>query len=449
MDAPSAKIKEYIKLETNGLVTFDKFDELYYLFDRIIDIDVDIPKVAGIRERLTNAFLRLSKDVITRASVIDCYVAVTGCYESFAKKCLYLVDPGKYAELAADSKNTMPDYLNALGMEVFRKPKDRTKKSDCIFRTYSLRTVEAHECVKKSLREMYDDMAWVLASYFIITESQMEKIKGALLGRGIEEYKEFDISQFGKMPINDIFFLVRNGITHLPAAIRAIERPGHKIYFSEDGLRKMAISETSGKDHSSKCHYLYEYRFLKDGRVVSVTEICETEMVFQGKNISETNTITYNYSYDDDNMSRTCRYADCDGKQSTTIKMSYMPDGGFCFCFINEKLMDYIRKREKKYYFDNLGRMIKYEMTGDNGKHSESVWYYEDGKRMSKGTSEYVETLMVGNDEVIVHKKNAYDEGEILGKRLYQEGKLVCIKDFFKDKNTGEAMEGSTNVEYY
>lgn len=462
MDESCSKIKEYIAQEIQGLVTFDKYDELFYVFMQIIEYDVGVPKVAGIRERLFKALKVLANDGITRDDLVDSYVAVTSCYEPFVKKCLFLIDQVKYNELGSDSQKTLPDYLTSLGQTVFLPKNSRTKKTDCIYRMYCLRTVEAHECVKKSLREMYDDLSHVFSAYLIIVEKQLDSIKKALAGSAAyEDYQPFELSQYKKMTVIDILWLLKEGIVNLPTMIKSYEEEGFCITFDQDGLiTSSCYDENKIKDE-------YEYKFNETGMPCLLARKRFSEFESGGQIHKMDKKTVYEFTYEKDNEIRSCTYED-DGKIAYKMKMIREPDGGLHFRILRErKYLDHINDGiinrvesntihtiEDNYYFDCRGRLVKRaeKCTNKSGRVTKmpiSEWIYEDGKKRIKDSKVFFETRIIGDEKVILRKEHAYDEGILYEKRKYQDGKLMCITKYVKNEKTENVDERHTNIEYY
>ena len=47
----NSKVKDFILLETREAIIFNKFDEIYYIFEQIIDYDIASYAIEGISER--------------------------------------------------------------------------------------------------------------------------------------------------------------------------------------------------------------------------------------------------------------------------------------------------------------------------------------------------------------------------------------------------------------
>lgn len=64
------KIKEYILIETRDVINFKKYDELYSVFEKIVEYDVAAFAIEGISERLVSALQNIALNKIDRTRSI-------------------------------------------------------------------------------------------------------------------------------------------------------------------------------------------------------------------------------------------------------------------------------------------------------------------------------------------------------------------------------------------
>ena len=64
------KIKEYILIETRDAINFKKYDELYSVFEKIVEYDVAAFAIEGISERLVSALQNIALNKIDRLELV-------------------------------------------------------------------------------------------------------------------------------------------------------------------------------------------------------------------------------------------------------------------------------------------------------------------------------------------------------------------------------------------
>ena len=163
-------VKELFRRETADLVQFDDFNKIFYVIEQLIELDLEVSTLKGLSERLVPAFNKIAAEKMDRTDLVTTLPTVFGLFEPFVKKVLYIVDKSKFDALAADKRNSLQFYLNALGFVPKRKDPGANK---VIHEAYELRNSESHVCESWSNKELYNKLAYVLAAYMVVVDKQL------------------------------------------------------------------------------------------------------------------------------------------------------------------------------------------------------------------------------------------------------------------------------------
>lgn len=443
------RVKEYIKLEISDVVEMSNFDEVYYVFEKIIDYDVASSSVAGIKERMSNALNKLACDKIDREDLISNMSTISHCIEPFVKKVLYLIDKEKYSEISSKKSSSLSECMEAIGVKVFVDKKNRTPLTDCIYYAYNNRNDESHECVKWSQLKLYSHIRNELVTLYVIVEKNIEKIKNALFRVGeIKElqYRKFDLSSFKNMCPNIMFRLFQYGVYNLESKIKVLKIGDGSFHFDKDGK----VINCFGIMEDSIFKHCYEYE-ESEGKILSYKEVCENN--YKG-NISTYVSTEARYLYDsDDKVKSILIYYGKNNSKKDEIFFIYEADGGVKITrnhYRLEKLLYVENEGEFKlsqtitYIFDNTGKLIRIE--GED-------WYkryeYDESTlvRLVNSSGEIIEVQTIADEQVYIQKKNDEDNGRIVKKLFFRDGLVIGGENYFENGEVNKCMQ--MQVEYY
>lgn len=195
-------IKKMFKRETQDLgvktSTHAKFDELFYIFSKLVEYDVDVEAVEGLRERLLYALSKIASEKLDRNDVISLFPIIWGKFESFVRKLLYICDKQQYLILVDNTNgfSGLNTYLSSLGISVSKS--NQEWKSDSISITYNIRNNDSHVCEAWSLHKFYKYLGCALDAYLFVVEKTLPKIQKAITT--MPTYAGLDLS-YSKEPV--------------------------------------------------------------------------------------------------------------------------------------------------------------------------------------------------------------------------------------------------------
>ena len=139
------KVRDLFRQETSDRVKFKNFDDIYYIFEKLLDFDVPIQAVSGLSEQFTVALDTIATSKLDRLDMLRNFPLVWGNFEVYVKKIVYIINRKKYKELKENAAG-LAGYLKVLDIEVNVPEYSRTDRTEIIFRIYKLRNIDAHEC---------------------------------------------------------------------------------------------------------------------------------------------------------------------------------------------------------------------------------------------------------------------------------------------------------------
>lgn len=438
------KIKEYILIETRDVINFKKYDELYSVFEKIVEYDVAAFAIEGISERLVSALQNIALNKIDRLELVKNFSEISSCFEPYVKKVLYLTDKNKYSELKKKD-SSLPNYLEEIGLKVFVEKSKRTPRTDKLFMAYKLRNLESHECKKWSYSKLYFELQALLCAYLMVTEAQLSSLKKVLLGNtcNLNSFSKFDIASFKQLPPEQIIRFLRWGIICMNPMVKKISSEGFEFYFEKNGLAAKSMFEREKYLNNTAFKYYDEKDFVR----------METhnETIQNGKRNEAMNSYC-NLFYDSDNRYEKADYyklVDDDWKLWKTMEFEYCLDG--CLNIIecdykvhssNEK--DILRWAE--YHFNNDGSL----MTIDTDKERIVFEYENNVLKKIVYPGGITEVSFVGDEQFFFKQEVNKSEKILKEKRYYENGYLVRIEYFNKDKKDNPAkMTNYWNIDYY
>ncbi len=168
------------------------------LFEQVITFPLNKPelKLDGLETRVPNA---IEKILVVDAGKNDSlpYFSDFAKVEPYLRKILYLINPNKFFEL--ESRNAgLAAFINGLNLNTNNidfsssKIEDFKSKNDFdehLFRTYSLRNIESHQCENWTNREFYENVESVLIFYLYATSTHSSLLKSKV--ENIEKAPDF------------------------------------------------------------------------------------------------------------------------------------------------------------------------------------------------------------------------------------------------------------------
>lgn len=435
------KIKEYMLIETRDAINFKKFDELYSVFEQIIEYDVASYAIEGISERMTTYLTQIATEKVNRVDIINCFSGLSGCFEPYVKKVLYLIDKNKYDELKSKKDTSLPDYLEGIGLKLFLPKEKRNDRSQKLFITYNLRNTESHECKMWSLTKLYRELQALLCSYLLVTEQQLPALKNILLGNDNTgaNISKLDIDSFKKMSPEQMIRFLRWGIVSMNPMVKELTSTGYCLCFDETGMIKKEVYENSGFYNNTT------YRFFGNGGIIKRERHVET--IYKGSTSEEMKeycNLYYNYQ---DRCER-AEYYKCVAdvwKNYKTIEFEYCLDGSMNIIERDYKTASMNEKevfRKKKTSFNNKGELLSIDT--DN----ERIIYEYENNVLKKiiFSGGIIEIVRIGDEQLFFKQEVNRKEKILTEKRYYRDGSLVRIEHYKKDN---EKITCFWNIEYY
>ena len=455
------EVRNLFRIETKGIVNFENFNQVYYVFEQMVRYDIDVPELEGLSERLTYAFNKIATEKLDRNDVITFFPIIWTKFEPYVKKLLFIINPSGYSSIR-EERGSVVDVLAKLGISVFVEKGKRTSETEAIFLAYSLRNTEAHECEFWSLAECYEKLAMVMAAYLIVTNNTLIEIRTAMEVVPAERSIKIPmLSDFTSIKVDIFDFRYNHPIFY---SINDFFTQYHHINgyeYNKDGWTIHYSDET--EDHKSEEHYKYQ---KKRGTVFkclidSTTYFKKTEDQIRKFGCRV-------YSYDND---RRLIQVSCSEKENEKdefqiqemYKIEYQTDGGIMITrFRKKRRHHYFNDSTEKEsnnemeilnikHFDNKGRL--YKLTEKGGE--VNYIYAENGSltRIEDYDGNIQEFKILGNNIFRIIKNKNDEDGVIAEKRLYQEGKLVKILRYSigkkeNDKTNSPVISSKVFIKY-
>lgn len=86
------KVRDLFRQETSDRVKFKNFDDIYYIFEKLLDFDVPIQAVSGLSEQFTVALDTIATSKLDRLDMLRNFPLVWGNFEVYVKKIVYIIN---------------------------------------------------------------------------------------------------------------------------------------------------------------------------------------------------------------------------------------------------------------------------------------------------------------------------------------------------------------------
>ena len=188
------RVRDFIRTETKSILRIERagdFEEVYSVFLRILDVETpSIPGSEYIGSRVRYALEKIALEKLDRDDIIT---IVSGKFEAFCGKALYLVDQGKGLHTREDGgqeDHSLTAVLYDLGISAFVKnPKNRTAVSQAVHFAYSMRDLTSADMEDWAMAKCFYRLSQCLAAYLIVVGKNLSAIKSAL---GIENVEKVE-----------------------------------------------------------------------------------------------------------------------------------------------------------------------------------------------------------------------------------------------------------------
>lgn len=90
------KVRDLFRMETEDMVQFMNFNEIYYIFEQLVQFDVKVPELEGLGERLSYALNMIATTKLDRNDIITFFPIVWEKFEVYVKQLLYIINSCKY-----------------------------------------------------------------------------------------------------------------------------------------------------------------------------------------------------------------------------------------------------------------------------------------------------------------------------------------------------------------
>ena len=410
----NSRVRDFFRVETKDIVSFNNFDQIYYVFEQMILYDIDVPELEGLGERLPLALNKIATEKLDRDDVITFFPIVWGKFEPYARKILYIINPKEYEVVRKDKNSSIVTILDKMGIKVFLQKHERTNETDAIYSTYKIRNAEAHQCDTWSLRKCYDILANAMASFLIVTNRALPALQSAMENvsqdRKIELYDFKDLPKI-KVDIFDHRF-TGNLFFNLNEYFTGYRKIGDSS-FDEEGW----IISTEYVIDGEKTHIDYDY--VKDcQRVIRQSErIIYTYEDNKPQRIEENDYRTYSYD-DEDKLIKIEIYHRFSGRDAFTrsqiIEVEYLTDGGLKVTRLKCRMPHSDRKNEKgeeisiidTRYFDRFGYLTSCVWKNSGIKYT--CTYTSDGRLLQiKYPDKKHEVKRIGDNLFFIEKDDA------------------------------------------
>ncbi len=191
------RVRDFIRTETKSILRIERagdFEEVYSVFLRILDVETpSIPGSEYIGSRVRYALEKIALEKLDRDDIITYLPIVSGKFEAFCGKALYLVDQGKGLHTREDGgqeDHSLTAVLYDLGISAFVKnPKNRTAVSQAVHFAYSMRDLTSADMEDWAMAKCFYRLSQCLAAYLIVVGKNLSAIKSAL---GIENVEKVE-----------------------------------------------------------------------------------------------------------------------------------------------------------------------------------------------------------------------------------------------------------------
>lgn len=294
----NSEVKSLFYLEIREKKSSFDFDKTYYAFEQLIEMDIDVPAVEGLRERLPYALNKIAIDKLNRNDIITYFPIVWGKYEVFVKKLLYIIDRVEYKKLHK-AKSGLSSYMEALGVPPYVDRSERTKETKAIRDVYDLRNTEAHACEFWSLKDFYYKLSQTLSAYLITVNKVLPDLQKVMdtAGNSFKLDLNYQKQVLKYENFNERFFRYFFRIADINSPLKSVTIKSNssvrKCSFAEDGkvtdeddpkfTRKYDCNQETGLIDKCQIYYRlddidgnkaddYEtYEYYESGQVKSVT----------------------------------------------------------------------------------------------------------------------------------------------------------------------------------
>lgn len=431
------KVRDLFRQETSDRVKFKNFDDIYYIFEKLLDFDVPIQAVSGLSEQFTVALDTIATSKLDRLDMLRNFPLVWGNFEVYVKKIVYIINRKKYKELKENAAG-LAGYLKVLDIEVNVPEHSRTDRTEIIFRIYKLRNIDAHECQKWGCHKLYDELSYALSAILVVTEKSKEalmkvfdeKIPGEV---NLKKAKSLHLEKYIDIP-NEIInnFTDFEGIKSI--TIKENENISVRQY-DEDGKLTKICSEFGAYVYNEEIEYKYEEGKLKRQLKYLTTSVDSKDIEY----------VEYEYN-DSDSLVKADYYRKerSSEKHQKVIEYEINKSGNGNTLVIWRKYAKNMQgdtrvcKDTRNLMFDRFGRLIKKEQPE---YHIEIIYCYDDQDRLTKIEYDngcYDEVERLADSMVIRRKRKATDKGCIVQKRYWVKGRLASIQCFKPDEKSKE-----------
>ena len=437
-------------LEAKNYLSQNDFFSCFRIFEQLVELDIDIPNVEGLRERLPYALLKISSEKIDRNDIITFFPIVWGKFEVFVKKLLFIVNKEQYELLSSNQANGLAEYMSALGVSPFIDKDKQTKQTKALYDTYRLRNTEAHSCETWSTKDFYYNLCSTLAAYLIVVKETIPQIEKAK-ATAPDKYKldlVCSMQYITNISFPEFLHYQFYRIADINAPFKAISASGipFEIEFDEKGLlTKSADYKSEGGTCTIKHRTCYEYS--KD--IVKVRHNMSTTQ--NGDFASpEEETEYLEYHYDscghcigiDKYRKRKNRFV-----KNTSWSIDYLSDGGVVITdsryapvqFYDKENIDnhfiengiqYKIIRKSVRCFDSEGYLKK--ITDESGRTIER-WSYNQGVpvRVEKANGIIIDIRTLGNDLLYYECAPMEAEDRLIQRVVFHSGRIQEI-DYYR-----------------
>ena len=444
----NSDVKRLFKRETQGLrkpYNDSNFDELFFAFCQLVEYDVEVAAVEGLRERLPYALSKIASEKIDRNDVITFFPIIWGKFESFIRKLLFIYDRGQYEIMATDRKNTLKSYLDSLNISINTNVAEYKQNSITI--TYNVRNCDSHTCEVWSLEKFYYYLGHALNAYLSVVEKILPKIK---------KEKERTPS-FAKL---NLIYSNPQKIVVNPT----MQRYGNFFNVSEFNKEFLIISDKNGqintRDYSTSIptEITENENNKKDPRIkyeFSGTRVIKKVFLYSFWNGNKDRKVVPEIIYEYDEDGQLSRILSRDYRPrlgeytKTECLIDYDIDGSIVITKNTYHTPESTEEKEPRLKacirrkYDPQGRIVEFS---DNEGAIERYQYREDGllEQITTRNGIFIEVEYLG-DEVLFSKKRLVDEtGHLCMKYIYENGKINRLIFYEYDKQTDSPLEKDT-----
>lgn len=438
----NSKVRDLFRIETKDIVTLENFNQVYYVFEQMVQYDIDVPELEGLGERLPYALNKIATEKLERNDIITFFPIIWGKFEPYVRKLLYAIDKEGYALIQKDKNSSLVNVLEKIGIKVFVSENKRTKETDAIFTIYKLRNAEAHQCEAWSVRKCYDKLAKTMVAFLLVTNKVLPDIQKAMEELPVE--KRINVPAVMKTALKvDIFdvrfkrnyFINLNGFFEGYRSIKDdLRNSVIDTQYDSDGWLQYIKSESD--DYLSETFYVYEKR---EGRVVKCTQNGVLVHKNTGDREEEKKDFREYIYNDENNLVRVVVYR-MKKRYNAFVKteefeVEYLTDGGIVVVQKSIGVKDRSGKnvgyeyevlRETKWIFDAQWRLKKrITLSGVT-----EYIYDNDVLVSTKNPNNIVQIKRIGDNVFRIYDDTYNNKSRVLEKRLYQEDKLVRISKY-------------------